>query len=452
MIVSDRVLDKVTVHLRSVKHPFRSKWANEVAAYCFEFNQKFQKAPRAAVQAWFLDYARKTKNDANIDLMEQFLQGLSEEYRQEERDLNEDFVIDRAAKYFNEVKLERLRQAIDNGLENGDVDLALEQVSSFHKLEMATDDTVDVLTDEEAMADALDNEQADVMVEYPGALGEFFGDQLARDNFVAFLAPEKRGKSYWLMDLAWRSATIERRRTKFYSVGDMTLRQMLRRFAVRAAGRPLDSGEFRYPLELRAGPDGKTIVERDLVHYEERMKTSCALDKLYERWKKTSHKASLLRMKCVANSTMSMADIDADMQEEARNGFPIDVAVVDYMDILAPEPGTGKDDARHRINENWKAGRRLSQKHHCLLLSATQSDAASYDAKRMSRKNFSEDKRKIAHVTGMAGINQMDEEKQQGVFRINWVALREAHYIESREVTVAGLLAIANPAIRSAWL
>jgi hypothetical protein len=127
------------------------------------------------------------------------------------------------------------------------------------------------------------------------------------------------------------------------------------------------------------------------------------------------------------------------------------VVVIDYADILAPEPGATKEDYRHQINVTWQALRRLSQDYHVLVVTATQSDASSYGARILRREHFSEDKRKYAHVTGMVGINQTEEEQGKGIFLLNWILLREGSYSPGRCVHVAGCLAIANPAIVSAW-
>ena len=109
-------------------------------------------------------------------------------------------------------------------------------------------------------------------------------------------------------------------------------------------------------------------------------------------------------------------------------------------------------EGRDKINETWKQMRSLSQKYHCLVVTATQADAASYETDLIRRRNFSEDKRKYAHVTGMIGINQKDpEEKEKEVMRLNWLKLRDGLYSETRCVYIAGCLSIANPAIRSCW-
>jgi hypothetical protein len=452
LIVNDHVLGKVASRLRKEKHPFRSKWANEVAVYCFEFHAKFGKAPRAAVRTWFYDYSKRAKDEDTVDLMGRFLSSLDEDYQRASRELNPDFVVDRAAKLITEIRVERLRDTLDDSLSSADLDTAVDKLGAFHKADFASDDTIDVLTDREALADAFTFEESEILIPYPGPLGQFFGDQLSRDNFVAYLAPEKRGKSYWLIDGAWRAAVLERRRTKFYSVGDMTSRQMMRRFGRRAMGRPIEAETIYIPTDIYKTGEGTVRVESDQERFRERVKMSEVMEGMERVLKKTAHKDSLLRLKCVPNSTMSIADIDADIQDEIRNGFVPDVVVIDYMDILAPEPGSKQDDARHRINENWKAARSFRRSTTFCFCPLPRPTLLRMIARRMTRKNFSEDKRKIAHVTGMPAINQTDEEKRQGVVRINWVALREAHYTESNEVTVAGELAIANPAMLSKWL
>jgi hypothetical protein len=151
---------------------------------------------------------------------------------------------------------------------------------------------------------------------------------------------------------------------------------------------------------------------------------------------------------CVPNSTMSVSQIEGQLDIwEASHNFVPDVIVVDYADILAPEDR--RVEFRHQENEKWKALRRLSQSRHCLVITATQADAAAYEKKLLRQKNFSEDKRKYAHVTGMLGINQTDEEKRRGLMRLNWLMLREGEFTVKRVVTVLQCLAIGRPVLGS---
>ena len=48
--------------------------------------------------------------------------------------------------------------------------------------------------------DMKEKEVREPLVVYPDALSKLFGRSMYRGAFISFLAPEKRGKSYFLMD------------------------------------------------------------------------------------------------------------------------------------------------------------------------------------------------------------------------------------------------------------
>ncbi|KKK61364.1 hypothetical protein LCGC14_3015050, partial [marine sediment metagenome] len=74
----------------------------------------------------------------------------------------------------------------------------------------------------------------------------------------------------------------------------------------------------------------------------------------------------------------------------------------------------------------------------------TQSDAASYGVRTQTMRNFSNDKRKMAHVTGMLGLNQGEKEKALCVMRLNWVVLRESPYQMRQCLYVGQCLALGR--------
>lgn len=446
MIVSDAVLGRVAAQAGENTRLFRSRWSNVVAGWCIDHYRKFHEAPGEAVTTLFRAWSERARDEDEVATIEDFLDGLSAEH--DAKDINEGFVLDRAGTYLNRVRMERMMQHIGADLERDDVDAAQARIASFAPMSISGTGMLDVLVDEESWERVLLAEQQDPLVLYPNALGEFFGRHLGRDCFFSFLAPEKRGKTYWLTDMAWRAAVLNRRRTVFYSAGDMTQDQMMRRLLPRAMRRPLEPGEVRWPKQMRVR-DGEVRLRMEQKTFTAPPTFGEVRRGMRAILKKTGSKQSILKLRCVPADTLRVSDIHADLEGLARNGWVPDVVVIDYADILAPEIGAS-DDMRHSINTTWKALRRLSQEFHILVATATQSDAASYDASTIRRKNFSENKAKIAHVTGMAGINQTEDEKEQGVFRLNWIALREGVFYEGRCVTTAGCLALGNPAILSA--
>ncbi len=160
-------------------------------------------------------------------------------------------------------------------------------------------------------------------------------------------------------------------------------------------------------------------------------------------------KEPLLKLSTHAMSSISIAGVGSVIESWVRTGWVPDVIVIDYADILAPQDG--KADSRDQVNATWKGMRSLSQQLHCLNVTATQTDADSYDTDVIDMSNFSEDKRKRAHVTGSIGINQTDAEKEMGITRFNWIVRREWAYSKKKCVHVAGCLSIARPVIHSTF-
>jgi len=95
--------------------------------------------------------------------------------------------------------------------------------------------------------------------------------------------------------------------------------------------------------------------------------------------------------------------------------------------------------------------RSLSQRLHCLVLTATQTNRAAFDVRVLRREHVGGDHRKLAEVTGMVGINQSAEEKDLGLYRLNWVVQRSLDFSEDRCLWTASCLAVNDPCIHSSF-
>lgn len=423
---------------------FRSRWANLIGGWCVTFYQKYGKAPNKTVQSLFDSWAAKNGDNETIELVDKFLSSLSNEYAQLKRDSNTEYLIDLAARYFNRIKLSRLTEAVSEDLEAGDVDKAQKRVATYGRVEMGKGGAVEPLKDKEALRRAFESKR-EPLIKYPGALGTFFSDSLERDGFVAFMGAEKKGKTWWLLDIAWR-AVLQNRRVAFFEVGDMSESQIMLRFASRAAKRPVKAGTVKYPTYLEVGDNGPEVTHKDKI-YAKPLRWQRAWKACEEITKTTD--GTLLRLSVHPNSSLSVLGVKAILADWEREGWVPDVVVIDYADIL--DPPIRSAESRDQTNATWKQLRSLSQDKHCLVITATQANAASYRAETVDRSNFSEDKRKLAHVTGMVGINVSTQEKRDGLCRLNWVVLRESEFMDDQCVYVAGCLGLGNPAIKSSF-
>ena len=428
------------------KRLFRSKWANLISLWCTTYYKKYNKAPRKQIEGLYKSWERKSHDKETVKIVNKFLSGLSDEYAELKRDTNPKYILDRAGEYFSEVRLERLREDIESALTSNDISKALTRVSDFNEVQMGDSETINVFQDLKAW-DEIFTDEAPSLIKYPGPLGKFFGNQLARDSFVAFAAPEKRGKSHVLMDMAYR-AVLQRRKVAFFEAGDMSPAQLKKRLAVRACARPFYKETIKYPTAIRKLKDQKVSVDCEPRTFTKNMSKAEIRKRSRKIYKsRIRSKDSYFKLRFYANSMLHTAHIEEKLREWAREGWMADVVVIDYADIL--DMSYSHIEGRDRIDKTWRELRKISQIFHCLVVTATQTNRLSYDADTITRKHSSEDKRKLAHVTAMYGINQTTEEKIQGVMRFNCMELRDGAYAEGTCVFMAGCLSVGNIAIRS---
>ena len=429
-------------------HLLPSRWASMIVNWCIDHYKRYGSAPGRSIVN-YVDQWASTQSDREIVFaVEHALNNIWTEWETIKRDVSPDYVIDCAARLFNQHKLRALRDQLNVDLESGDVDGAMARVHDYRRVELGLGSGINLLEQVELMHGAFE-QRSESLVTYPSALGTFFGPAFGRDCFVAFLGKEKIGKSYWLQDIAWRGME-QNRNVAYFEVGDMSQHQVLRRFATRALQRPLRKSRYYYPMTMEpVGPGNTEIPEMTRSTREEYddISPQLAIDE-FTRLAAT-HGANRFKLSCHPNSTISVAGIDNMLTEWERDGWTADLCVIDYADILAPMDR--REIGRDAINNTWKAMRALSQRRHCCVVTATQADADSYDSWLLSMSNFSEDKRKYAHVTAMAGINQTQPEKERGIYRLNWLVGREFEFTESQVVWTAACLTVGNPAILSVF-
>lgn len=448
-ILTSLVVDKAVLGKLAPKWEreglFSSPWANLIATWCFDYFDKYGKAPKQAIEGLFEAWADKGKDKDTVKLVERFLSQLSGEYEEQAKESNSEYITDLAGKHFNEVKLRSLADAIKGDIDSSDLDGALKRIHGYGRLEVGSGSGVDVFHDKAAFKRAFEAKK-DPLITYPGAVGTFLGDALERDGFVVFEGPEKSGKSWCLQHLAFTSAE-QKRRTLFLAIGDMSEEQMMIRFSCYLAGRPLKPSKVKVPIFIEHDQDNPFST----VDFEERdFPTPLDWKAAYKAARSRRDQQSYLKLFAYPNSSINVLGIKALLQTLERQNWVADVIVLDYADLLASMPGLPAG-GREQIDADWRALRSISQYYHNLVVTATQSDADSYDTLTMTKRNFSGDKRKNAHVTAMIGINATEAEQELGLVRWNFVVRRNAKALATQCVHIAGCLDLANPVMLSTF-
>jgi hypothetical protein len=468
-----------------------------VAKWCLDYHKQYERAPGRDIANIFESHKRNGLPDEQANLIEDFLAGLSDEYEHAEAGkFNAAYLLDRTEERFEARNQELLMQDITALHVKGDFKSAEELIRNYRRVERPSGTGVEPFTDKDAIYKAFDDEKVKPLLVLPGALGDLIGP-IVRGDFVGLMGMEKIGKSWRLQDIAMRALRAGCN-VAYFDAGDMDEDQIIVRLHTRNSKQsPKYWGRTKTPvLDCTHGQDDSCrkrervsrygiMIERrqkdgtlkwERMAYEEapghRPCTACVKAAPHDfkgavwyemieteqlTWQRAVelgkrlavHTRKRLKLSCHANSTLTVAGMDVVLDRwEEEDGFVPDLIIADYFDIFdAENPKTV--DERHKQNDRWKAGRRLTQQRHCALIAATQADAASYDQKSLKLKNFSEAKTKYAHVTKFVFINQTPEEKRDMVVRMALALAREEDFDIRDEVVVMQNLRLGQPYLGS---
>ena len=427
MVVSTSFLDEATgfydPDLIEAKH------VRIVAEWCVQYYQRYAKAPGIHIKDIYDSHADQME-PAEKELISDLLSGLSDEYERADK-LNVPYLLDQAENYFKTQSLSNLYQEGKGLLLRGDVAGAEGLLSEYKRIGRPSSLGTNPFTDAEGMMRAFESD-ATPLFTFPGELGWMLNEELNRDKFLVFMGPEKRGKTWWCNEVAIRAA-MARCNVALFQVGDMSEEQIKIRLAVRLAGksnRERYCGEHECPTPNNSGIgcSYKTIPSVKPLTWRDAWKTG---QRFLGRIKGRD-----FRLSVHPSDQLSVAGLKLILDNwDTFDNFIPDVIVIDYVDNLAPE--NRREEYRHQINRTWKLLRGLSQERHCLVATATQASADSYDQATISMKHFSENKLKNAHVTAMVGLNQTIEEKRARLMRLNMIIQREGEFYADQSVTVA---------------
>ena len=481
-----------------------SRSAAMIADWCIEFFDEFQQAPVRNIDDIYWD--KRNSGQIPQDMIEEIDEDLEDLWHEFDEEFNAGYALKQTGKYFTQRAIEIHQHEVETLMEEGDLEGAQALAANFRGPTFAVADDLD-LGDESALEriDHVFSTTYDPLIRYPGALGDMLNNHLIRGGFVSLLSTEKRGKSFWLMDMALRAA--RQYKVAFFQAGDMTEGQQIKRIASYLTKLPiLDkyTGEVFNPCpdcvrnqldtcdkKERKGTFGlftageyeeesfrMNITREHLIEcwedYENDYISCTNCDEWHERplgtpWLVPEHishvvtveeakreterffqqKKRRFKISTHINDSLTVTNIRNIVNRwEREDKFVPDVIVIDYADLLVYEKAK---DHRHGQNEIWKNLRALSQERNVLVLTATQAGAKAYEHNILRMSDFSEDKRKYAHVTAMFGLNQdkHGREKKLGIMRLNEMVVREGEFYSTRSVSVLQNLNLGRPFLDS---
>lgn len=412
------------------------EYARTVAGWIKEFYANFKKAPGKDIMKL---YRAKCEDIADEDLRDNVLTFIEKVCKDFEnlKNFNDDFALQQAITYLKARSLKNLNEDIDAYLTSGEIVKAENAITKYKSVEKSSGRAVSLLHNTESVVNSFTQED-ELLFRFPGAYGSIVGD-LHREDFVSYLAPMKRGKTWALMD-AGVEAVKNGLKVLHVSL-EMSEAQMEKRYWTALSGQiSKDNDEITYSYFEKIDTESKKCwqvkrktISRKAVSINEIERKQKNLRRLF--------RGGDIRVLAVPAYTLTveLLDIEIDRLAQQENYIP-DVIIVDYADIMSPSDKT--NDYRNQLDGIWKRLRGLAQRRKCVVFTASQSGRQSIN-KDADSKDIAEDIRKLAHITSMISLNQTPQEKQAGIIRLKQLAIREGEQ-EFREAVCTQCLSIGR--------
>lgn len=411
-------------------------YVRTIVIWIKDYFQKFKESPKKNIIKLYRSHIDELRDEDLQNNILTFIERLDKDY-DKIKVTNEDFAIQNAIKYLRMRSLKNFSEDIDSYIESGDIEKAENCVTKYRKVEAASGEGVSLLDDFDIVTEAFTEEQ-DLLFRYPGDFGQLMGD-VNREDFIAFLAPMKAGKTFSLIDVGIESLKNNLKVVMFSL--EMSRTNMIKRVWKALSGQCTKDMEIEIPYFVEDGDKWRIetkIVEKKASSILEVQKRQKSLKRLF--------RGGSFRIYAEPAYSLTVEGLENKLDDLAYEGFYPDVVIIDYADIMAPSE---KGEYRQQIDGIWKRLRALAQKRKCVVFTASQTNRGAI-SREVEAEDAAEDIRKIAHVTSMVSISKTKFCKQNSIAIYSQIAVREGQP-ETRKVIATQCLALGRPVIESHW-
>jgi len=168
----------------------KSPFAQRVMKWAIEYYESYEKAPKNHIKDIY-DIEKNKIEEAEEKIIAAFLTKLSQQYEMETQEINDDYYVDTALKYFELRELEITSGNVQKLIEVGKVDEAKEQFENYKKVVRQTSGWYNPFDKKNIIATFEDSNE--ILFSFPGQLGEMIGG-FERGWLFSVVGSFKRGK------------------------------------------------------------------------------------------------------------------------------------------------------------------------------------------------------------------------------------------------------------------
>lgn len=410
-------------------------YSRVIVSWIKPYFEEFGKAPKTDILKLYRSHISEISNESLQNNILTFIEKLDEKYNSKRNDA---YAIQEAIKYLKSRNLQNLSQDIEAYITSGDIDKAESLIIRYRKVEKESGESVDLLNDADIVRESFTEEQ-DKLFSFNGAYGRLVGD-IHREDFVAFLASMKVGKTFTLIDCGIE-ALKNGLNVVMFSL-EMSRTNMIKRVWKSLSGQVTEDVEITVPEFVQEGE--KYRVEEKTVH----KKASSILEvEKKQKSLKRLFRGGNLKIFAEPAYSMTVEKLETKLDDLNHNGFIPDVIIIDYADIMLPS--NSRLDYRNQLDDIWKRLRAMAQKRKCAVFTASQASRGAIN-KEATADMISEDIRKLAHVTSMVSISKDEYCKNHSLAMFSQLAVREGEPITER-VIATQCLSLGRPVLDSHW-
>lgn len=466
--------DEYNLYINEKLYPemFQSQVSKRVVSWIKKFYSKYKKAPKSDIVGIYDDELKRIPEEQQTELAD-ILNSISDEYN--EQQFNVDYLVDKTNKYIKERTLLLLSDKIKSDVISGNITDAEYKVAKYLDPTVSNDSSGDLDNPELFKASFAETEKP--LFSFPGHLGLFLNDVFLPDSFVLVQAPQKRGKTFFLNDVAM-TAIRNGCTVAYFQCGDLSEKQFIRRLGIYTAQKSNNPyycneryapfvdcvnnfcGSCPHKKSNVAICESESMIPTDKDAFIEQVKIpdywqpcrDCVKHikvvnqktdyKPVVGWRKieattplTGEEAYNSTVNFLKNSTgklkysihpmntltVSMIESQLEIWERKYSFIP-QIIIIDYFEILFDKYAKDEYNKQHNLGMQL---RNLSQVRHCCVVAGTQAMASAREKEMQDELDSSECKKKDGHITAKITLNQTDDDKINGIIRVGKLFVRD---------------------------
>jgi len=447
----------------------------KILPWVLSYYEKYKKAPKEQINDIFSKEKQKLSKIESEEIYE-FLLSISNEFNNL---LENEYLIDQIDEYIEQQLLTIISNETLNLLQEGKTNEAREKFKSYNQTKTKSHNWVAPLDDDKFIQKVFD-EHTKPLITFDGALGKLIGP-LHHGWILAFLGLTKIGKSWTLQEMMRQCLTkglkvaycvLEGQDIDFGgriyqqlcftpSIGkegddfiiptfDCTLNQS------NECQNPDRTCNIKMPDEFDPTSPYKSciICKENNANFTPavwyiKTKRPAITKKMVEkkiRQFHIQHGKNLLRMNMYPINKCNLSSITNDLDILKYNmKFDAKVLIIDYLDLICSNEKYRTQ--REEISNVWMEFKQILGERKLLGITVSQTNRQAEDAISLKGGHIAEDFGKARHSDIFIGINQTEEEKEQGTLRYQVLYHRWKKFLKRKQVMILQHLETGQPII-----